>query len=203
MKAGDQMTPPDIQALQDQLNAAEQEARTLVSGLDEKLGAWRAREDSWSVAECLDHLATANRVYLSAMQKAALQAREQGRQRRSPAKPGLIGRWFVNYLEPPVKAFKTKAPRSIRPRKAPALGDAFDKFIASHHDVRTFLNRNANLDLAGVRFVNPFIPGVRFSLATGLHVIPAHERRHLWQAWRVRKAAEQDVVAKSAASSNP
>ena len=32
---------------------------------------------------------------------------------------------------------------------------------------------------------------VRISLATGLHVIAAHNRRHLWQAWRVRKAAEQ------------
>ena len=31
---------------------------------------------------------------------------------------------------------------------------------------------------------------VRFSLATGLHVITAHQRRHLWQAWRVRRAAE-------------
>jgi hypothetical protein len=48
----------------------------------------------------------------------------------------------------------------------------------------------AALDLAGIRFVNPFLPGVRFSLATGLHVIAAHERRHLWQAWRVRRAAE-------------
>jgi len=32
---------------------------------------------------------------------------------------------------------------------------------------------------------------VRFSLATGLHVIAAHERRHLWQAWRVRANAER------------
>jgi hypothetical protein len=36
---------------------------------------------------------------------------------------------------------------------------------------------------------------VRFSLATGLHVIAAHERRHLWQAWRVRQAAERAVAA--------
>ena len=32
---------------------------------------------------------------------------------------------------------------------------------------------------------------MRFSLATGLHVIPAHERRHPWRAWQVRRAAEQ------------
>ena len=195
------MTPPDIQSLQDQLDAAEQDAQNLISGLNEELGAWRANENSWSVAECFDHLATGNRIYLSAMQEAALQARRQGRQRRSPAKPGLIGRWFVGYLEPPVKApFKTKAPRSIRPRKGPALADAFDQFIESHHQMRSFLNSNADLDLAKIRFVNPFIRGVRFSLATGLHVIPAHERRHLWQAWRVRKAAEDNMGVKSAAA---
>src|SRR5436305_10225308 len=186
------MMSPDIQALQEQLDAVERDARSLMSGLDEALGAWCAKENSWSVAECLDHLATGNRVYLNAMQEAALRARQQGRWRCSPAMPGLVGRWFVSYLEPPVKPlFRIKAPRSIRPRKAPTLGDAFDKFIESHHEVCTFLHGNADLDLAGVRFSNPFIPGIRFSLATGLHVIPAHERRHLWQAWHVRKSAEQ------------
>jgi hypothetical protein len=61
--------------------------------------------------------------------------------------------------------------------------------------VRTFLRRYAHIDLAGVHFPNPFIRGIRFSLATGLHVIAAHERRHLWQAWRVRQAAEGAVAA--------
>ena len=194
------MTPPDIQNLQGQFDAIEQDARTLVSGLNEELGAWHANEGSWSIAECLDHLAAGNRMYLRAMQEAALRAREQGRWRRGPAKPGLVGGWFVRYMEPPVKApFKTKAPRSIRPRKAPALADVVDEFIESHRAMRVFLDRNADLDLAGTRFVNPFISGIRFSLATGLHVITAHERRHLWQAWRVRKAAEEQLAVKSAA----
>jgi hypothetical protein len=56
--------------------------------------------------------------------------------------------------------------------------------------VRAFLIEYADLDLAAVRFPNPFVRGIRFSLATGLHVITAHQRRHLWQAWRVRRAAE-------------
>jgi len=63
--------------------------------------------------------------------------------------------------------------------------------VASQADVCAFLSANADFDLAGVRFPNPFVRGVYFSLATGLHVIAAHERRHLWQAWRVRRAMEQ------------
>jgi hypothetical protein len=34
------------------------------------------------------------------------------------------------------------------------------------------------------------VRGIRFSLATGLHVIAAHDRRHLLQAWQVRRAFE-------------
>lgn len=183
---------PEIQALQQQYDAVEQDARRLVSGLDEALGSWRERDDSWSVAECLDHLATGNRVYLEALQKAAVKAREQGKLRRGLALPGLIGRLFLKLLEPPVKpALKVKAPRIIRPRKSPPLQETFAEFIESHQQVAAFLRQNADLDLAGVSFVNPFIRGVRFSLATGLYVIPAHERRHLWQAWRVRNNAER------------
>jgi hypothetical protein len=188
----DVKVPADIKDLEDRLGAAGRDAQALVAGLTEPLAAWRAEAGSWSVAECLDHLAIANRVYLRAMEEPAVRARKEGRQRRGPAMPGFVGRWFVRSLEPPVNPrFKGRAPRMIRPRTAPTLADAFACYAASQDDVRAFLRAYADLDLARVRFPNPFVPGVRFSLATGLHVIVAHERRHLWQAWRVREAAEQ------------
>jgi hypothetical protein len=183
--------PADLQALEDQLDAAEQDARALVAGLTEAHGAWRADPGSWSVAECLDHLATANCVYVRAMQPSATRARERGRLRRGLATPGIVGRWFIRSLEPPVTR-RMKAPGLIRPRTSPPLTDTIAAFLASQDEVRAFLRASADLDLARIRFPNPFISGVRFSLATGLHVIPAHERRHLWQAWRARTAAERD-----------
>ena len=187
---------PELRALEDQLGAVDQNAQALVSGLTDERGGWRANPKSWSVAQCLDHLATANRAYLDAMQPAARRAQEQGRQRRGPALPGLVGRLFVRALEPPVKLLsRMKSPRSIRPEASPSLGEAFARFVGSQHEVLAFLHANASLDLASVRFPNPFLSGIRFSLATGLHVIAAHERRHLWQAWRVRRAAERGAVS--------
>jgi hypothetical protein len=41
-----------------------------------------------------------------------------------------------------------------------------------------------------IRFKNPFIPGLRFSVGTGLEVLSAHERRHLLQAERVRALSD-------------
>src|SRR5262249_10307690 len=184
---------PDIDLLAEALGAAEREARDLVAGLTEAEGALSAAPGSWSVAECLDHLATANRVYLRAMQDPAERAQSGGRRRRGLARPGLIGRWFVRALEPPVKRqFRMKAPRQIKPRTGPSLADAAARCFESRALVRAFLRQYADLDLAAVRFPNPFIPGVRFSLATGLHVIAAHERRHLWQA---RTVAARVVAA--------
>jgi hypothetical protein len=39
-------------------------------------------------------------------------------------------------------------------------------------------------------FPNPFIKGLRLSLATGFNVLTAHARRHLWQARGVRRKLE-------------
>jgi hypothetical protein len=181
---------PDIEAFEDQLEAAERDAELLVSGLTEQQGIWRMEPASWSVSECLDHLASTNRIYVVAMQEAAMRARARGKMRRGPATPGWFGRWFAKSLEPPVNPrSRHKAPPNIRPRTAPGLADAFSAFAASNAEVRTFLRTQADLDLAGVTFPNPFIRGLRFSIASGLNNILAHERRHLWQAWRVRQAA--------------
>src|SRR5690349_12837574 len=126
------MKSADIDALEEAFDAAERDARELVAGLSGELGGWRASSGAWSVADCLDHLATGKRVYLRAMEPAAARALAQGRRRRGPARPGLIGGWFVRMLEPPVKRpFRMNAPSSIRPRRAPALDDAAAQFFAS------------------------------------------------------------------------
>ena len=183
--------PPDIKTLYDQLDAAEQDARSVVEGLGEEQGRWRASVDSWSVAQCLDHLGITNEVYLGSMLEPATRARSDGRLRRRPALPGPVGRWFVARMQPPVKQMsRIKTMRNITPSASPALADALARFLRSQDDVRKFLDNNADLDLASIRFPNLLVRGIRFSVATGLHVITAHDRRHLWQAWRVRRAAE-------------
>jgi len=53
----DTMAAPELEALAGALRANEHDARQVVDGLDEALGTWRKEPGSWSVAECLDHLA--------------------------------------------------------------------------------------------------------------------------------------------------
>jgi hypothetical protein len=76
--------PADIRFLEDQLEAAERDARAVVAGLTEEQGAWCAAAGSRSVAQCLDHLATANQVYIGAMRPPAARAGEQEGSDRVP-----------------------------------------------------------------------------------------------------------------------
>jgi len=183
---------PDIVSLEEALNAASEDSRVLAADLTEEEGIRRPAPESWSIAECMDHLAVTNRVYLAAMQSAAARARSKGRLRRGPATPGWFGSWFARQLEPPLKpGRKMPAPQKSRPRQNPSLADAYASFLAEQQRVHGFLQANADLDLTGVRFANPFVPGLRFSLASGLNIILAHERRHLWQAQQILIAANQ------------
>lgn len=181
---------PDIELLKTQLHIASEEAGALTAGLTEEQAAWRPAPGSWSVSECLDHLASTNRAYVAALQTATDRARRQNRMRRGPAVPGWLASWFLRQLEPPVKpGRKLRAPKSICPREGLPLADAYAEFLSGQTLVRDFLEANADLDLAGTRFANPFMPGLRFSVASGLYIILAHERRHLWQAREVLRRA--------------
>ena len=181
--------PADVRDLIDQLLAAERDAERLVTGLSEQEGTRRPAPAQWSVAECLEHLASGNRVYLEAMREPAQRARAQGRWRQRAAKPGIAGALFVHMMEPPPRWWtRLKAPRTIQPRAAIPLADAYANFMASQAAGRDFFTTNADLDLATIHFPNPFVRGIRFSLATALHVMAAHDRRHLLQAWGVRRA---------------
>jgi hypothetical protein len=177
--------PEDIQELLAALDANDVRAGELVRDLEDERFNWRPDEHSWSVAQCLDHLNAASRAYLAPMRVAVEHARRAGSARRGPLRPGVVGRWFVATLEPPPKR-RLPAPKKIVPAARKGRSEVMAEWGKLQAEVKALLQESAGLDLNGTRFVNPFLPLLRFSLATGFQVIAAHERRHLWQAARVK-----------------
>jgi hypothetical protein len=182
---GLELLPEDIQEILIALDDNDRQAEAVARGLDDERFNWRPDERSWSVAQCLDHLNVANRVYLAPMREALEQARQAGAARRGALRPGVVGRWFVASLEPPPKR-RLPAPKKIVPAARKGRTEVMAEWGRTQGEVKELLREAAGLDLNGTRFVNPFIPLVRFSVATGFQVIAAHERRHLWQAGRVK-----------------
>ena len=177
--------PDDLHRILDDLAANERRVAALLSGLDDTAVNWRPDDHSWSTAQDIDHLNVAARLYLEAMEPALEAARTKGRARSGPIRPGWLERKFLVSLEPPPKR-KLPAPSKIVPALRGNRDELLEEFRRQHANVSELIRAFAGLDLGRIRFQNPFLPLLRFTVGTGLLVIPAHERRLLWQAEQLR-----------------
>src|SRR5262245_29326512 len=180
--------PPHLEAILEDLEKSDQEAQRIAGGLSDAQANWQPHENAWSVAQCLDHLTRANTVYAAALSEAIKEAQTAKEPQRGPIQPGWFGRLFIRSLEPPPKR-KLPAPKKIVPVSRIAGREALDAFLRSHEDVRAVIHDAAGIDLNRIRFRNPFSGVSRFTVGTGLLIIAAHNRRHLWQAERVLESA--------------
>ena len=183
--------PQDLQIIAKALDGADAAADEIAARVTDEELFWQPDGGRrWSIALCLDHLAVANAVYGAAMRGAVEKARSAGWTRQAAAAPGFFGRKFIASLEPPVNR-RTSAPAKIRPRPACTRSDILASYHKAHDDLRRLLEDAAAIDINRATFPNPFLPLVRVRVSTGLHVIAAHDRRHLWQAAQVEKELRQ------------
>jgi hypothetical protein len=101
--------------------------------------------------------------------------------------PGLLGRFFVQSMDAPVRR-KFKAPSKIVPGQNGNSEELLQAFLKSHEVLRDVVQSARSVDVNRLRFKNPFIGVIYFTVGTGLMLINAHDRRHLWQAEQVKKA---------------
>jgi hypothetical protein len=184
------MLPADLSSLIDSLDRVDAAVIRLTDGLSDTQFNWQPHDGrAWSIGQCLDHLRAGAVTYLPPMIEAAERARARGLRRRDPLRPGgLPSKWFIAMMGPQPRV-KMKAPGKIVPGARFVAGDAVAAFLAAQAQVRDFVRQTADLDLNAVRFVNPFVAALRFTVATGLLVIEAHNRRHLWQAEQVAQTS--------------
>jgi hypothetical protein len=180
--------PPELLALVHAVEKCEREAEMLVSDLTDEEANWQVQPGaSWSVAQCLDHLATINLFYLAGFVPLVATAKQKGVGPFNGLRSNAVGRWFVNSLEPPVRQ-KTKARPQAVPRTTVPLAGLVEAFKRSHDSYRALVESAADVDVNRVKGPNPFFKMVPMRVSTVLRIIPAHDRRHLWQAANVKRA---------------
>ena len=168
-----------------ELDTADAHAGTLADGLTTAQLNWKPRPDVWSIGQCLEHLCITNEVYVAAI------AKSLGGPPGGPVDEitlGWFGRWFIRaYIDPTTQQKTARAPRKIAPVATQVDLSIIDRFVASNAGMRELIRRAEAHDVNRVRFVNPFVPVIRFTVGTGFQIIARHNHRHLLQADRVRQ----------------
>lgn len=168
-----------------ELDAADRRAELVAKGLNPEQLNWKPRPNAWSVGQCLEHLRIANELYVPAISLAL-----EGRQRVKVQEVNLswLSRWFIrNYIAPNSEGTRARAPKKIEPtiKVQPLILQAF---LCSNEAARQLVRRASDFDVNCIRFKNPFIPLLRFTVGTGLEIVTKHESRHLLQAERVKQS---------------
>lgn len=164
-----------------ELDAAVEQARSVVDNAPARLFTVRPALTHWSAAECLAHLSISTEVFLPVLRKAI----DDGHSRHLVAKGvprmdmlGRILRWF---LEPPVRK-RVKTTPAFVPRSVRAKSEALAEFATLQNQLKDLLKSARDLPLSKVKIVSPFDRRVKYNLYSAFLIIAAHQRRHLWQA---------------------
>lgn len=164
-------------------------AREVVAGLSDEQLNWKPAPDSWSIAQCLDHLTLASEKFDQYFTGAIARAREKNRLAANPAyRPTVFGGWLIKQVVPEAKR-KVTAPTVFRPSEGSAIKDPLERFLKQQRAFLDFVKEARGIDYNKTRLRSPVTPLMRYSLADAFVLTVVHSWRHLAQARRVRETA--------------
>jgi hypothetical protein len=163
--------------------AIETDLVRLTAGLTENQFHAQPRMDCWSVAYCLEHLALAGQGFLEKWDAALASGMANLQDRPRLARYHWFHRAILKAAEPPCR-IKTRAPTRFLPRARRPMADVLQRFLRMHADLRRRLERSRAVDPARTMVQSPFRAWISYPLGFSFDLALAHERRHLWQAWR-------------------
>ena len=174
-----------IKEVTSDLSQVSDDAKAAFGSLSPAQLNWKPAENSWSVAQCLDHLITTHSQYFPLFDRLAKgEAKPTFWEKASPLS-GFFGRFLIRSLDP-ANLKKMKAPGKAQPSASEIDGDIVDRFCAHQHQISEHLQRiPAAVDPVKTIITSPLLGIVTYSLDDCYSILVVHCQRHFGQARRV------------------
>jgi hypothetical protein len=171
----------------DEAEAIAGDAKTLFGHLSPEQLNWKPAADSWSVAQCLDHLISANRGFHPSFTRILKGEYRKGFLHRMPFLPSFLGRMMIKVVSPDYNR-KVKAPGPARPSTSSIEPQIVERFVTHQRETLAMMKSLEGRGPAEIIITSPLVSVVVYSLLDSFRLIVAHERRHFAQAQRVMQA---------------
>lgn len=175
-----------FEAILQQIEDATRKAKALSAGGTQADLTTSLEANSWSVAQCLDHLAQTTNAFLPAISAAIGRAPRLSSNRR--LRTGALTKMLIRNLEPPYR-LRFKALKAIVPQRHD-FASAWNAFEESQLRLAETIQSAVGLALDEVRIESPVYARVNYNLYGALRMLAAHQRRHLWQIEQILQALD-------------
>jgi hypothetical protein len=145
---------------------------------------WKPRPDSWSVAQCLDHLITSNKGYLPIFDQVLSGRKSRTIWERLPLFPTLWGRLLLKSLNP-ASTRKLKAPKPFEPAQSDIDASVVQNFIRQQETLDEKIGAMKSLNPDKIVITSPAAGLITYTLMDAYRIVVVHEERHVGQAKRV------------------
>ncbi|MBO0726181.1 MAG: DinB family protein [Blastocatellia bacterium] len=160
------------------------DAKALFGHLNPEQLNWKPAADSWSVAQCLDHLISSNQSYDPVFDRILKGEYRKTFLHRLPFLPAFMGRTLIKAMAPDA-ARKFKAPAASQPSSSSIDPQIVERFVAHQRALLAKMRLVEDRAPAEIIITSPFVSVVIYSLLDAFRLLVTHERRHLAQAQRV------------------
>jgi hypothetical protein len=169
-----------------QIENATLKARDLVAGRSQVGLTTSLEPASWSVAQCLDHLAQTTNAFIPAISSAIAGAPHLTSNR--PLRTGALTQLFIRNLEPPYR-LRFKVLKPLVPRRRD-FDSAWSAFEDSQAQLAKTIRSATGLAIDQVKVESPVYARFSYNVYGALRMLTAHERRHLWQIEQILKTLD-------------
>jgi hypothetical protein len=175
--ATNQISTQQLATLEEQVQAASRAAGQLVAGRDKAELSVRHTTNSWSVAECLDHLTQTANTFLPAISETVTQAPRLAK--NQSLRTGILAQLVIRHLEPPYRV-RVKALPQLMPKRT-EFDNAWPAFLDSQSQFAETVRYSHGFAIDRVNITCPVYARLSYNAYGALRMLVAHERRHLWQ----------------------
>jgi hypothetical protein len=183
-----QFSNQQLADIKTQLDAASQKAVSIADGIGFEQLEQRPQPDQWSIAECLIHLNLSSQAEIEEIDCVFERARGGQNNAGKQFEMDLLGRFLKWTLEPPPVFFsKMKTKKPFDPVEIETVGEVLPAFLVLQEQIKRRVDACAALPLDRIKIASPFDRRFKYNLFSFFHILLAHERRHLWQAERVKE----------------
>lgn len=149
---------------------------------------WKPNADSWSIAQCLEHLIIINTAYFSTFEKIAKDEKEFSFWEGLPWLPSFFGKMLIKQLQPS-NTQKFKAADEMLPATNNLSADIVEQFVTHQKQLIDYVVQMNQVAHEKIIITSPVASFITYNLRNAIAIITTHEQRHYQQALRVQQSA--------------